>query len=72
MKVSIDKFYEWCAEADEYQLIVAKAKLLVEINGAERMLWAVNKRLEYLDFINPENCVLLAKSLGVDSPAESD
>jgi len=72
MKVSIDKFYEWCASADEYQLISAKAKLLVEINGAERMLWAVNKRLDYLEKFNVENITKLAKSLEIEPPQASD
>lgn len=71
-KMTLDQFRAWCAGQDEEQLLCAKAKLLNEINAGEAMLHAVNKRLEYLEMITPENCTKRAKSCEILPPEVSD
>lgn len=72
MKMSIDEFRVWCAGQDEYALLCAKAKLLKEINAGEKMLHAVNARLDYLEMFSVENITKLAKSLEIEPPLGSD
>lgn len=72
MKMSIDDFRVWCAGQDEYALLCAKAKLLKEINAGEKMLRAVNARLDYLEMFSVENITKLAKSLEIEPPVGSD
>jgi hypothetical protein len=71
-KIPIEEFFQWCVGADEYQLVGAKAKLLKEKWLATKMIDAVDKRLEYLDSITPENCTKRANSLIIEPPIESD
>lgn len=54
-KVNLEDFQCWCASANEYELISAKSKLLAEVDVGEKMIWAVNKRLDYLEKFNFEN-----------------
>lgn len=72
MKMSINEFRVWCAGQDEYALLCAKAKLLKEINAGEKMLHAVNARLDYLEMFSVENITKLAKSLEIEPPQASD
>ena len=62
-KMSVTEFEQFIAGADEHLAICTKAKLLKERHIADRMIEIVDKRLEYLEFINPENCVRRAKAL---------
>lgn len=71
-KMTLEQFRAWCAGQDEEQLLCAKAKLLNEINAGEAMLHAVNKRLEYLEMITPENCTKRANSLIIEPPHASE
>jgi hypothetical protein len=70
--MSIDEFRVWCVGQDEPALLCAKAKLLKEINAGEKMLHAVNARLDYLEKFSVENITKLAKSLEIEPPQASD
>ena len=70
--MNLEQFRVWCAGQDEYALLCAKAKLLNEINAGEKMLHAVNARLDYLETINFHNITKLAKSLEIQPPEASD
>ncbi len=51
------------AEADEYQIHCIEAGLTAEIDFGLELLEMVDKRLEYLEFIHPTNCIKRARSL---------
>ena len=72
MKMSIEDFRVWCAGQDEDGLICAKAKLLKELNAGEKMLHAVNARLDYLERFSFENITKLSKSLEIEPPMASE
>lgn len=67
---TIEEYQQELAGMDEYKILSEIAQLRKRIRGieilfdeAELFLKCAKKRLEYLDFINPENCIKRAKAL---------
>lgn len=71
-KVSVKDFEKWLAGADEEQVAVAIGQLVKERAIADTMLIMANKRKDYLEMINFENCTKRAKALEILPPEASD